>query len=271
MSHGSSHVVLESTGVRAEIDPLLGARLVSLQIAGLEVLGHADGPDIDPMIDEGCYPMVPWAGRIRDGLLEWHGREVRLPLSRDGNALHGLGKDTTWEHMGEGTFTARLGAPWPVEGEATLVYEPRDHGLRITLSWQSDTDGADDPGCSLGIHPWFRRQLARGEPLRDSVKPTTMVERGSDGLPTGRMVTPAPQPWDDCFQLASDPVIEWPGALRLTLSSSTDWWVVYSAPHGAFCLEPQTAPPDVFAHPSLQPHGPWPRKVILELAADVLS
>ncbi|MBC7630786.1 hypothetical protein, partial [Aeromicrobium sp.] len=224
----------------------------------------------DPVTDEGCYPMVPWAGRIGAGHVAWRGDTYVLPVAGDGNALHGLGKDTTWEHVGGGAFRVALGRPWPVEGEATVVYEPRDHGLRITLTWHSDTND-DDLGCSVGIHPWFRRSLTRGGTLQETLSPITMVERGTDGLPTGKLVPPGPQPWDDCFTLGSPPVLEWPGALRLTLTSGADWWVVYSGPRDALCVEPQTAPPDVFVHPDLHPRGPWPREIVLDLAAEMLE
>jgi aldose 1-epimerase len=39
-------------------------------------------------------------------------------------------------------------------------------------------------------------------------------------------------------------VLAWPGLLRLELSSSCPWWVVYSMPEHAICVEPQSGPPD---------------------------
>jgi galactose mutarotase-like enzyme len=94
-----------------------------------------------------------------------------------------------------------------------------------------------------------------------------MVERGPDGLPTGELVDPPDGPWDDCFRLASAPLLTWPGALELALSSSAGWWVIYDEPHDTLCVEPQTAPPDVFDHPNLQPAGSWPHGVWLEISA----
>ena len=53
------------------------------------------------------------------------------------------------------------------------------------------------------------------------------------------------RPWDDAFtELAADPVLEWPGQLRLTVSSTCPWWVVYTMPEAALCVEPQSGPPD---------------------------
>jgi aldose 1-epimerase len=259
-------VVLEAPGVRAEVDPSRGARLVSLQLAGLEVLGVADDASVGPSIGEGCYPMVPWAGRIRDGLLERDGMTYELPLGPDGNALHGTGRDALWSHDGDGTFRVALGYPWPSDGEAVLTYEPRDHGLRITLEWHTD----DDFGSSLGLHPWFRRDLGVGEPLALTADPVSMVERGTDGLPTGRLVEPAVQPWDDCFALAASPVLRWEGALEVTLTTDAPWWVVFTEPTSVLCVEPQSVPPDAFAHPALQPPGEWPRRLVLDIAATAL-
>jgi len=255
--------VLRNDRVQAVIDPTRGARLTSLVIDGHEVLGRASSPDIDPAIADGCFPMVPWAGRVRDGRVELDGTTYQLPQTDGDHALHGLGHVAVWERVSEGAYELAIGTPWPAEGVATLTYELLDDGLRIELSWDDDTEAP----CSIGLHPWFRRRLDSGDELVASLRPTAMVERGADGLPTGRLVDPAPGPWDDCFQLASTPVLTWPGALKLTLESSAAWWVVYDEPDDTVCVEPQTTPPDAFDHPTLQPEGSWPHGVWLEITA----
>lgn len=255
--------VLHNDRVRAVIDPTRGARLTSLVIDGHDVLARASDPDIDPAIADGCFPMVPWAGRVRDGRLALGGNVYQLPQTDGDHALHGLGHVAPWERVGEGTYELSIGAPWPTEGVATLTYQLLDDGIRIELSWDDDTEAP----CSIGLHPWFRRRLDSGEELVTSLQPDVMVERGADGLPTGRLVEPTPGPWDDCFRLTSTPVLTWPGALELTVTSSAPWWVVYDEPADTFCVEPQTAPPDAFGHPGLQPEGAWPHGVWLELAA----
>jgi len=253
--------VLRNDRVHAVIDPARGARLTSLVIDGHEVLGRASSPDIDPVIADGCFPMVPWAGRVRDGRLELDGRTYQLPPTDGDHALHGLGHVAAWERVTEGAYELAIGAPWPTVGIATLTYELLDDGIRIELSWDDDTEAA----CSIGLHPWFRRHLGSGGELVASLQLQTMVERGADGLPTGRLVDPAVGPWDDCFRLGAAPVLTWPGALELRLESSAGWWVVYDEPAETVCVEPQTAPPDAFGHPTLQPDGPWPHGVWLEV------
>lgn len=243
---------LDNGRVQVAIDPSRGARLVSLVIDGHELLD-----------DEGSFPMVPWAGRIRGGQLSLDGVTHQLPLSKDGNAIHGLGRNVTWERTSEGVYSCAIATPWPTSGAATLRYELLSGGLRTTLSWDDDTDAP----CSIGLHPWFRRRLEVGGDVELTFLPDLMVERGADALPTGRLVAPTSGPWDDCFRVPGSPVLSWPGALEVSLTSSSPWWVVYDMPPDTVCVEPQSAPPDAFGHPGLQPDGAWPRSLWFEIAA----
>lgn len=227
-----------------EVDPERGARLVSLQAHGHELLSMQDIAGVADSVAHGCFPMVPWAGRIRDARLDVDGREARLPASPDGHALHGTGRDAAWEQVGELEFRVALAEPWPVPGEARLRYALTDDTVSAELSWTGD-----GPGASLGFHPWFRRHLGTSGAAEVLLDRVSQVERGRDGLPTGRLVEPQEGPWDDCFRLRADPCVRWPGVLALTLSSSAPWWVVYTEQPHAVCVEPQTAPPDAFAHP----------------------
>lgn len=244
--------VLDNGRVQASIDPSRGARLTSLVIDGHELL--ADG---------GSFPMIPWAGRIRHGHLRINGTTHQLPLSKDGNAIHGLGRNVAWQRLGDGSYQCEIGDPWPTSGIATLHYELLDGGIRTTLSWD---DGTELP-CSMGLHPWFRRRLEVGGAVDLTFTPVQMVERGSDALPTGRLVPPSEGPWDDCFRVDGAPVLTWPDALSLSLSSSSPWWVVYDMPDDTVCVEPQTAPADAFGHPELEPAGAWPRSLWFEITA----
>jgi aldose 1-epimerase len=76
-------VVFEADGVRAEVDPMLGARLTSLQFGGHEVLATGHTPD-GVHIGDGCFPMAPWAGRIGGGRIEHDGVTASLPLDGEG-------------------------------------------------------------------------------------------------------------------------------------------------------------------------------------------
>lgn len=232
--------------VAVEVDPDAGARLTSMRFFGHEVLTTASLDGVPESITRGSYPMVPWAGRIGHGRLERHGRVWDLPTESDGHALHGLGRDLAWAQDGPLAFSVEIGEPWPVRGTARLDYALGEDRLHARLRW----DG-NGPGASLGFHPWFRRRI-EGVEARLEVEPLDQLERGTDGLPTGRVVPPSEQPWDDCFTLAKPPRIVWPGLLALTLYADTDFWVIFTEPDHALCVEPQTAPPDAFSHPRWQ-------------------
>lgn len=248
----SVNEVLRNDRVRVEIDPSLGARLRQLTIDGQELLG----PD-------GCFPMVPWAGRIRSGRVTIGDRDAQLPVAPDGNAIHGLGRKIAWRQVDDGLYQRELGEPWPTQGTAELRYTLLDDGVRIEIGWD---DGTELP-CSIGLHPWFRRRLDTGDDVVMDLAVDAMVERGADGLPTGRLVDPPPGPYDDCFRLTAGPVLTWPGAFTLNLTASTPWWVVFTERDNFVCVEPQTAPPDAFVHRGLQPDGPWPHAMWFEMRA----
>ncbi len=262
-------VVLEAEGVRAEVDPDNGARLVSLQFDGHEVLATGHTPEGE-RIGDGCFPMAPWAGRIGGGRIEHAGVIATLPVDADGNAKHGLVRSVPWEQVTPTAFACRVGDPWPQPGEARINYVLTPHTISVELAWN---DATDFP-CSLGLHPWFLDTLATGEHVELDLDALAMVERGERQLPTGRLVPVQPGPWDDCFRMGRSPILTWPGAISIRLDSTSPWWVVYDEPAFATCVEPQTAPPDAFAHPEFHPLlDDWPRSLTLTItaAAAILS
>ena len=69
-------LVLTAGDARLTVDPAVGGRMTSLVVGGHELLvTEGYGP-----IRWGCYPMAPFAGRIRDGRFGFRGRTVQLPL-----------------------------------------------------------------------------------------------------------------------------------------------------------------------------------------------
>lgn len=255
-------VVFEADGVRAEVDPDNGARLISLRFGGHEVLatGHTAAGE---RIGDGCFPMAPWAGRVGGGRIEYDGVTAMLPVREDGNAIHGLVRSIPWAQADSSSFVCNVDAPWPVPGTVRLRYTATPGSLAVELSWEG---GGDFP-FSLGLHPWFLKTLATGETLQPDLDLVEMFQRGPDHLPTGRLVPVSPGPWDDCFRMGRSPVLHWADALSLRLESTSPWWVVYDEPAYSTCVEPQTAPPDAFARESLRPEGDWPRTLILTMTA----
>lgn len=239
MTLATDPMVLEAPGVRAVVLPSDGGRLGSLVIDGRELLvaRRPEGP-----ISWGSYPMAPWAGRIRHGEFAFAGREYRLPLGMPPHAIHGVVFDRPWQVVAPGSIAIELDERWPFRGRVRQGFNLDADGLEITMSLD-----ADEPmPAAIGWHPWFRRVLAEGEaPLALRFRADEMLVRDAEGIPTGERVAPPPGPWDDAFTgIREQPVLEWPGQLRLEISSTCPWLVVYTMPEHAACVEPQSGPPD---------------------------
>ena len=233
-------VVLTQPGVRAVLDPVHGGRLASLTVHGHELLvASGAGPT-----EWGCFPMVPWAGRVGNGRFEWSDRVHHLPLYLPPHALHGTVFSTPWERVGDASIQSTLGPDWPWPGTVRSDLELTQDSLlwRMTVS----ADSSAFP-CVMGWHPWFRRRLSDRGAVAVQFDAAEMYERGPNGLPTGRRVPPSSGPWDDCFTaVQANPRLVWPEGIAVDIESTCAHWVVYDEPEHAVCIEPQSAPPDAF-------------------------
>ena len=231
MALSGEPLVLRAGGTVLTVSPADGGRVASLVVDGEErLVTEGYGP-----IRWGSYPMAPWAGRIRDGRFSFRGRAVELPRNLPPHAIHGTVFERAWTVDGPDSLSIDLGPDWPFAGRVRQRFALDEGGLRVELELAAD----EAMPVVVGWHPWFRR------PVSLAIEPARMLERGADGLPTGRVIAPTPRPWDDCvLDLAGPPVLAWPDGLRLTVTSSADHWVVYDETEDGVCVEPQTGPPD---------------------------
>ena len=234
--------MLSAPGSEASLAPGAGGRIAALRVDGLDLLvTEGFGP-----FAWGAFAMVPWAGRLRDGILAFEGATHELPRTMPPHAIHGTLLETPWDVVEAGPtyalLAAPLGPPWPFGGRAVHRVALGPDELVATL----EVHAADLRFPAIvGWHPWFPRRLARGGAAILDLRAGSMLARGDDYLPSGDRVVPPPGPWDDCFvDVAVPPIITWPGAIRLTISSDADHWVVYTMPDHALCVEPQTGPPN---------------------------
>lgn len=234
-------LTLRHGAIEVDLAPEAGGRIAQVRVDGIEhLIGPGDG--WPATIAWGCYPMVPWAGRVRDGRFRFEGREYQLPRNLGEHAIHGVGFAMPWrlERVDEAWACLSLVLPeddrWPFGGIARQRVEILEHGMRLLLSVQA---GARSMPAEIGWHPWFRK------PDRLDFRPSRMYPRDADGvaiLPPG---PPSPGPWDDCFLSDGEIALHRNGrALRLT--SPCSHWVVYDEAAHATCVEPQSGPPDAF-------------------------
>ncbi|MBB3343429.1 aldose epimerase [Luteimonas sp. RC10] len=223
------------------VAPEAGGRIAQIVHAGVaQLIGPEDG--WPATIGWGCYPMLPWVGRIRRGRFRFDGRAYALPTNFGGHAIHGVGFALPWrvEVQTHDSMALSLALPadaeWPFGGTAAQRIEVVPGRVRLTLSL---TAGAHAMPAEIGWHPWFRK------PERVDFAPTHVYPRDDDGIATRPLAPALPGPWDDCFP-GGDDIVLYRGEQRLRLRSDCDHRVVYDAAPHATCVEPQSGPPDAF-------------------------
>ena len=220
------------------VSPTDGGRLATLSARGTDLIV---GPDPSlPATGWGSYPMVPWAGRIRNGRFRFDGIDHQMPINFAHHAIHGTGFEQRWEvTTSDGSSVAmQCELDWVFGGQSEQVLELTDDSLTCTLVARA---GDRAMPCSLGWHPWFVK------PERVDLRFERMYLRDDDYITDGRVVAPPPPPpWDDCFAGPLTTPRMWIGGIDVTVTSDCDYWVVYDMPEYATCVEPQTALPDAF-------------------------
>lgn len=232
--------------LQLDIAPQAGGRIAQIRYQGVEQLvGPEDG--FPGAIAWGSYPMLPWAGRIRGGRFDFHGRSWQLPANLGGHAIHGVSMWMPWQVQAHDARSIELALRlphdlrWPFGGSALQRIEAGPRHLGMTLSVRA---GAHAMPVCFGWHPWFRK------PDRIEFEPDAIYPRDAAGIATLPVVAPTPGPWDDCFANTREVVVH-RGGQRLRLSSDCDHWVVYDETAHSTCIEPQTGPVDAF---NLAPH-----------------
>lgn len=232
---------LRAGKLEVALAPEAGGRIAQLRYAGVDwLVGEEDaGP---AAIGWGCYPMVPWAGRIRRGCFNFDGKSFMLPANFGVHAIHGVGFLRPWciDSLDASAATLSLALPtdayWPFGGVAKQTICLHENRLSLQLSVQA---GEQAMPAVLGWHPWFHK------PEQLLFAPDAMYPRDEEGIASLPCIPPTAGPWDDCFVATGEIALASSGQ-RLRLRSDADIWVVYDAAAHATCVEPQTGPPDAF-------------------------
>ena len=159
------------------------------------------------------------------------------------HAIHGVAYDRPWRIDDDRTLSIDLDERWPFRGRVVQRFALTESSMSFELALEA----AEPMPATIGWHPWFRRVLEPGDaPVELAFEADSMLVRDAAGMPSGRVASPPPPPpWDDAFTgVHADPVLTWPGRLRLSVGSSCSWWVVYTEPPTSICVEPQSGPPD---------------------------
>lgn len=230
---------LTAGDIAAVVDVGAGGRVASLSIGDTELLWSGpDGAGHDDPLVWGLYPMVPFAGRIRNGAFSFDGVDYELPATNGPHAIHGYGFVNSWSRVDDSAIQWEFGDPWPFAGRVTQRYSLSPDAFTIEMR----VEAIDRQPMLIGWHPWFVRENTAGA-LEVEFPAESMYQRDEDGMP-GQLVEVQPGPWDDCFtNLTGPPRLRWE-TLEVTLTSDLDHWVVFDHPEHALCVEPQSGPPN---------------------------
>ena len=236
-----SLITIAHGDLRVAVAPQAGGRIAQIQYDGVDHLIGYD--EANPaMIAWGSYPMLPWAGRIRQGRFDFQGREYQLPLNLEGHAIHGVAFAMPWQVDVQDTRSVELSLAlpederWPFGGVAHQRIEAGEGRLTMELSVRADRVSMP---AVIGWHPWFRK------PGQLLFSPSRIYPRDPQGIATLPLKEPSPSPWDDCF-INQAPIVLQRAGQSLRLSSDCTHWVVYDQTTFATCVEPQSGPPDAF-------------------------
>lgn len=223
----------------ALIDETCGGRLASLKVFGAELIVGAESADSD--FGWGMYPMVPFAGRVRNGRFNFQGKTYQLAKRMAPHAIHGTVDDTVWEVVANdeqsATMRTELGPHWPFAGAVAHKVEILPKKIRFELV----VTAAEPMPAQVGWHPWF------AHPASIKTQFNEWFPRDAEGLPgvptqLGLPITGSPV--DDCFLHQSGEVEVEVVGLTLMLRSDCSHWVVYNGDQRGLCVEPQSGPPN---------------------------
>src|SRR5258708_126164 len=112
------------------------------------------------VVQSACFPVVPYANRIRDGAFSFRGRTIALPPNMKGQRfpLHGDGWLGEWQvsnaikHEIELVFQHKAG-DWPWDYEARQTFTLAEESLTIALACTNRSP--EEMPCWLAFHPSF--------------------------------------------------------------------------------------------------------------------
>ncbi len=259
-------ITLGRGALELDIAPEIGGSITGLTFENRPVLRPVPQGTTN-VLDTCCFPLVPYANRIENGVFKFEGREYRLPLNfgNHPHALHGHGWQAAWrvEAMSRDRVVLafdHVPDAWPWAYTSEEIFTMTENGVHVQLVLRS-RDQKPMP-FSLGLHPYFPRKPGStvtaqvgGMWLSDSTMIPTQLAAATTliDLGKGQVVTKAP--------FVDNTFTDWKGPARITqpelgmeitleASAECGFFHVF-IPQGTdfFCAEPTTAMPNAFNRP----------------------
>ncbi|NDO81953.1 hypothetical protein CJP72_14635 [Citrobacter sp. NCU1] len=240
-------ITLSNQDLTLSIYPDDGCRIRSMQAFGMETLRPWEQGK--RAFQYGCFPMVPWVGRVENGVFYHEGIRYQLPQNKFPHAMHGIACMQRWEVLyatkTQALFRIELSDPWPFTG--SVLYEVRLEGNNVIMKLSIFTAERAFP-ASAGWHPWFKKQLDGTEEnqLLITFRADWQEEPGTNEVPTGKRVAPGNGPWDDTFgfNCGANVSLYWGSKLTLNISSTGHYLTVFDKQPDATCVNTLTDRPN---------------------------
>lgn len=236
--------------------------------AWVDVMRPTDESDYGNASNTANFLMLPWANRIRDGVLRYQGQSWQLDVQADGNARHGDVRKRAWQIIEQSETQIKLKIDsrdfedfnFPFALSAILDYhlEEEDFVWDVTLT---NEDQQDFP-AGFGFHPYFQRMSSTMPMLEVPCDKYFILH---DALPESAPVDILPEldfrtlrPVQDNFTFdhllanrdTSKPtrlVYEaWGTEIQMLVDDVYKHVILYSAPDGSIAVEPQSNANDGF-------------------------
>jgi aldose 1-epimerase len=236
--------------------PEIGGGIASWTRSGVPVLRPLQPGALESRDPRGlgCFPLVPFSGRVAGRRFTWRGVTHELPALLNGHAIHGAGWQEPWRVADLDASSLSLvldhipGPLWPFAFRAEQYFVVSPEGLTVELEI-TNTDMQPAP-AAFGLHPYFPRNPATSLQFEAA---QVWLNPAHEEIPDHSEKVPAA--WnhaaprtpvegiDNCFAGWTRPVrIAWPDrglALSIAADPALAHLVVYIPPgRDFFAVEP---------------------------------
>jgi aldose 1-epimerase len=264
-------VKLENGELAIWLDPSYGAATLALEWKGSPIMPDCRNQVRPPHglltkrsgLPEASFNMVPWSGRILDGILLERGRTYQLARAEE-HAIHGEVWNQKWNILHQTETHLSLEQSRPHDSNFPwnyhVQYDVRVHKSVLSNKLTITNSSYENALLGGGFHPYFLRKGG-----------AVVTLKASGQYPTGKMVgipigdpsfTPLCKQFNDAMKLERNQLIDdsfllsdqkievcWPKdhfKMTMTLSESLTHFVVYNPNQDWFALEPVSHANNIF-------------------------
>jgi aldose 1-epimerase len=156
-------LTVSSGALELELSPSTGGAISGFRWTGAghrtPILRDCHTP-LENVLDAACFPLVPFANRIRGGCFSFRDRLVRLApnMAGDRSPLHGQGWTSAWQVESSSEDSAALvfdhqAGEWPWAYRARQEFRLEANALHLSLTCENRSN--ETMPCGLGFHPYF--------------------------------------------------------------------------------------------------------------------